>query len=68
MHAAPFAFVGWMGVPAEQTFFLQSFAVCEATAVPLAVKVKPHTLLTHVRVLHSSSTLAQSFATSHPTH
>src|SRR5262249_9704751 len=38
-----------------QTTFLQSPAVCVATGVSFAVKLKPHTPPVHVRFLHSSS-------------
>jgi hypothetical protein len=48
-------------------FFLQSAAVCAATAVPAAVNEKPQTFAVHVRVLHSSSTPGHVAAATQPT-
>lgn len=49
-------------------FFLQSPAVCDATGVPLAAKLNPHTFAVQARVWHSVSVPGHVDATTHSTH
>src|SRR4051812_33196113 len=52
----------------SQAAFLQSLGVCDISTVPAEVNEKPQLPAAHVRVLHSSSTPAQSDGTLHPWH